>query len=75
MPQLKNTTTGAGGRPCFWCVVIFCLATLVMVAGVSPAAAKESPTIRLFPTTVIENIKQTGQAAKAMEQDLQSVIG
>jgi hypothetical protein len=36
--------------------------------------AKQAPTIRLFPTTVVENIKQTGQAAKAMEQDLQSVI-
>ena len=39
-----------------------------------PAAAKQSPTIRLFPTNVVENIKQTGQAAKAMEQDLQDVI-
>ena len=38
------------------------------------AAAKQSPTIRLFPTTVVENIKQTGEAAKAMEMDLQGVI-
>ena len=46
----------------------------LLVFGQFPAAAKQSPTIRLFPTTVVENIKQTGQAAKAMEQDLQSVI-
>jgi hypothetical protein len=46
----------------------------VGVLGTSPAAAEQSPTIRLFPTTVVENIKQTGEAAKAMEQDLQSVI-
>jgi hypothetical protein len=38
------------------------------------AATKQSPTIRLFPTTVVENIKHTGEAARAMEQDLQSVI-
>ncbi len=38
------------------------------------AAPKQSPTIRLFPTTVVENIKHTGEAARAMEQDLQSVI-
>ena len=38
------------------------------------AATKPSPTIRLFPTTVVENIKQTGEAAKAMEADLQEVI-
>jgi hypothetical protein len=38
------------------------------------AAANTSPTIRLFPTTVVENIKHTGEAAKAMEADLQSVI-
>ena len=38
------------------------------------AAANTSPTIRLFPTTVVENIKHTGEAAKAMEADLQAVI-
>jgi hypothetical protein len=46
----------------------------LLILGQLPAAAKQSPTIRLFPTTVVENIKQTGQAAKAMEEDLQSVI-
>jgi hypothetical protein len=46
----------------------------MIAVGVNQAVAKQSPTIRLFPTTVVENIKQTGEAAKAMEQDLQSVI-
>ena len=46
----------------------------LLIFGQFPAAAKQSPTIRLFPTTVVENIKHTGQAAKAMEQDLQGVI-
>ena len=53
---------------------VICLAVMIIVARGFPAAAKQSPTIRLFPTTVVENIKQTGEAAKAMEQDLQSVI-
>jgi hypothetical protein len=51
-----------------------CLAVFIIAAPDLPAAAKQSPTIQLFPTTVVENIKQTGEAARAMEQDLQSVI-
>lgn len=74
MKQVKKTNMGASGPLPFRYLAIFCLAFLSMAAGVNPATAKESPTIRLFPTTVIENIKQTGQAAKAMEQDLQGVI-
>ena len=54
-------------------VVLFLAAFLVAVQGI-PAAAKQSPTIRLFPTTVVENIKHTSEAARAMEQDLQGVI-
>ena len=50
-------------------LVLFCLG-----APEIQAAPKQSPTIRLFPTTVVENIKHTGEAARAMEQDLQSVI-
>jgi len=50
------------------------LAVFVFAARGIPAAAKQPPTIQLFPTTVVENIKHTGEAAKAMEQDLQSVI-
>ena len=36
--------------------------------------AKSSPTLRLFPTTVVESIKHTSETARAMEADLQSVI-
>ncbi|MBW2428970.1 MAG: hypothetical protein JRF56_08435 [Deltaproteobacteria bacterium] len=74
MQQVKKTNRDANGRLHFRGLAIFCLVLLIMVSGQNPATAKDSPTIRLFPTTVIENIKQTGQAAKAMEQDLQSVI-
>jgi hypothetical protein len=58
----------------FWFQTIGFAVVCLLVSGQLPVAAKQSPTIRLFPTTVVENIKQTGQAAKAMEQDLQSVI-
>lgn len=37
-------------------------------------AAQEQPTIRLFPTTVVENIKQTGQTAQDMEESLHGII-
>jgi hypothetical protein len=50
------------------------LAVFILAVRGFPANAKQPPTIQLFPTTVVENIKHTGEAAKAMEQDLQSVI-
>ena len=57
-----------------WCCAVLCLTVFFIVVPGIPATAKQSPTIRLFPTTVVENIKHTGEAARAMEQDLQSVI-
>jgi hypothetical protein len=56
------------------CLAVLCMSILTIAVLASDACAKQSPTIRLFPTTVVENIKQTGEAARAMEQDLQSVI-
>jgi hypothetical protein len=38
------------------------------------AVGAEGPTIRLFPTTVLEDIQQTGQVAKNLETGLQDVI-
>ena len=49
--------------------------SLIPLVGVqSTALAKTSPTLRLFPTTVVESIKHTSETARAMEADLQSVI-
>ena len=42
---------------------------------VSFEAAANTPTIRLFPTTVVEDLKQTGNVARDMETGLQEVIG
>ncbi|ADE14671.1 hypothetical protein Nhal_1530 [Nitrosococcus halophilus Nc 4] len=38
------------------------------------AVGAQPPTIRLFPTTVIENVKEAGQVARDMEISLQDVI-
>ena len=38
------------------------------------AAAIEPPAIRLFPTTVVENVKETGRVARDMETSLQGII-
>lgn len=57
-----------------WFCAALRLTVFFIAAGGIAAAATQSPTIRLFPTTVVENIKHTGEAARAMEQDLQGVI-
>jgi hypothetical protein len=38
-------------------------------------AQSNAPTIRLFPTTVVEDLRQTSSVAKEMESGLQEVIG
>ena len=38
-------------------------------------ALANAPTIRLFPTTVVEDLRQTGNVARDMETGLQEVIG
>lgn len=49
---------------------------LVTAAGVPAALAAEGagPVVRLFPTTVLEDIRETGQVAEEMENSLQQVI-
>jgi hypothetical protein len=41
----------------------------------SSSFANTAPTIRLFPTTVVEDLRQTSSVAKEMETGLQEVIG
>ena len=53
------------------------IALLVAVAllwGVSTARGAAGPTIRLFPSTVLEDIRETGYVAEEMETGLQDVI-
>jgi len=58
-------------RPPVW-LASFCM--LAVSLGPAGATAADGPTIRLFPTTVLEDIQQTGQAAKNLETGLQDVI-
>ena len=50
---------------------------LALVALLVPglASANTNPTIRLFPTTVVEDLRQTSAVAQEMETGLQEVIG
>ena len=74
MTTIKCIRSGISHRQKLICqfFVFSILSTVIVVEGI--AAPKSSPTIRLFPTTVVENIKHTGETAKAMEEDLQDVI-
>jgi hypothetical protein len=46
-----------------------------LISSVQALANTASPTIRLFPTTVVEDLRQTSAVAKEMETGLQEVIG
>ncbi|GEM_PF-4123502 len=37
-------------------------------------AVTPAPTLKLFPTTVVENLNDMSMTVKAMEEDLHSVI-
>jgi hypothetical protein len=47
----------------------------LLVTPAAVQASPQAPTIQLFPTTVLEEIKHTGDVAAQMETGLQSVIG
>ncbi len=47
----------------------------LLALPLSGQALNRAPTIKLFPTTVLEEIKHTGSVAKEMESGLQTVIG
>jgi len=52
------------------------LLACLLLSFAAPAFAQSgAPTIRLFPTTVVEDLKQTSSVAKEMETGLQEVIG
>jgi hypothetical protein len=48
---------------------------IALLASAQSSAAADAPTIRLFPTTVVEDLRQTSSVAREMESGLQEVIG
>lgn len=65
---MKNATLIRG--PGIGNLLILACALMLPLAAYSG----NSPTIKLFPTTVLEEIKHTGQVASDMESGLQSII-
>ena len=52
------------------------ISLLIAIVPISETRANtNSPTIRLFPTTVVEDLRQTSSVAQEMESGLQEVIG
>ena len=48
---------------------------LALTLPLGAFAQSNAPTIRLFPTTVVEDLRQTSSVAREMETGLQEVIG
>ncbi len=74
MRTVIQIQSGSNRQKRLICRLVIILTVCIIPREVIMAAPNTSPTIRLFPTTVVENIKHTGEAAKAMEADLQAVI-
>ena len=65
---------GTGNRQ--YTLFVATLGFLLTLVGASAADARgNTPTIRLFPTTVVEDLRQTSNVAREMETGLQEVIG
>ena len=50
------------------------MSACLLFMPVAVQASSQTPTIKLFPTTVLEEIKHTGNVAAEMETGLQTVI-
>ena len=72
-PQRNRTTTHSIAKRYGLCALL--LGGLLYIQGpASVMAATPAPTIKLFPTTVVENLNDMSMTAKAMEEDLHTVI-
>ncbi len=74
-PQRSQATrqTRAPRRTLYYACLALLFAGFAVVA--TQDAHANTPTIRLFPTTVVEDLKQTGNVARDMETGLQEIIG
>lgn len=78
MPIPRNhARTTARRFPVTQTLLYWALALAVTITAFvsNRAALANTPTIRLFPTTVVEDLRQTGNVARDMETGLQEVIG
>ena len=66
---MKPTTQSAR-----WRGAVLVLAAFGLLGSVTANATGSGPVVRLFPTTVLEDIRETGQVAEDMENNLQQII-
>ena len=73
----RLTSTAAPHTPTLsprLCAAAGITVALLIMSDFASAATARAPTIRLFPTTVLEDIRQTGYVAEEMETGLQDAI-
>lgn len=68
---MTNLSSFRGRRGSLLITCLFLLAPVMATAASVPATG---PAIKLFPTTVLEDIRHTGQVAQEMESGLQGII-
>ncbi len=69
---MKTTTMRDRDRT--WRLAQLLIGGWLLLSPIAVPAGSQAPTIKLFPTTVLEEIKQTGNVAAEMETGLQGVI-
>jgi hypothetical protein len=72
--MFKQTTSSQSAQVLSWVFRTWMVAVVLVLTTTSVNADKAGPVVRLFPTTVLEDIRETGQVAEAMENSLQDVI-
>ena len=79
MNATSQVTPAAGPDPIsqvrFVLHLILSAFAIAVLMSAQANAATDAPTIRLFPTTVVEDLRQTSSVAREMESGLQEVIG
>lgn len=68
----ENSTGNSLNREMRFAVIAFGL--LSLIGALTAQAGVSGPVVRLFPTTVLEDIRETGQVAEEMENNLAQII-
>ncbi|MGD8415965.1 MAG: hypothetical protein PVH91_02790 [Pseudomonadales bacterium] len=68
-PKTTHVKTARGIR-----LAALALSTCCLLGTAASQAAVSGPVVRLFPTTVLEDIRETGQVAEELENNLAQII-